>query len=62
MKSDIQIMREQLQKRQGMTDAEIEQDYMWRLLNKDTSKTPMQSLIENIRDRATLLDELRFDK
>lgn len=62
MKSDIQIMREQLQKRQGMTDAEIEQDYMWRVLNKDTSKTPMQSLIENIRDRATLLDELRFDK
>lgn len=59
MKTDIQLMREELQRKQGMTDEEIEQDYMWRVLNKDTSKSPMQSLIENIRDRAALYKEVR---
>lgn len=59
-KSDIQLMRERLQRNLGWTDEQIEQDIMWRELNRPV-RTPMQTLFDNIRERAGLMKQTNDD-
>jgi hypothetical protein len=57
-KTDLQTMREKLQKNLGWTKEEMEQDVIWRELSKP-AEVSVDTLIKNVRERSKLREELK---